>query len=55
MEFAYEVAQAMSFEVHERIINYFFFELKKEPMEGFCTSDLATSCSSRQGVACEAY
>jgi len=32
---AYEVAQAMSFEVHERIINYFFFELKKEPMEGF--------------------
>ena len=32
---AYEVAQAMTFEVHESIINYFFFELKKEPMEGF--------------------
>ena len=32
---AYEVAQAMSFEVHEKIINYLFFELKKDPMEGF--------------------
>lgn len=32
---AYEVAQAMSFETHEAIINYLFFELKKEPMEGF--------------------
>ena len=32
---AYEIAQAMTFEVHESIINYFFFELKKEPMEGF--------------------
>ena len=32
---AYEVAQAMSFEVHESIINYFFFELKKDQMEGF--------------------
>ena len=32
---AYEVAQAMSFEVHEKVINFFFFELKKEPMEGF--------------------
>ena len=32
---AYEIAQAMSFEVHEAIINYFFFELKKDPMEGF--------------------
>ena len=32
---AYEVAQAMSFEVHEAIVNYLFFELKKEPMEGF--------------------
>ena len=32
---AYEVAQAMSFEVHESIINYVFFELKKEPLEGF--------------------
>jgi hypothetical protein len=32
---AYEVAQAMSFEAHEKVINFFFFELKKEPMEGF--------------------
>ena len=24
-----------------------FFELKKEPMEGFAQVDLATSCSSR--------
>ena len=32
---AYEVAQAMSFETHEKVINFFFFELKKEPMEGF--------------------
>ena len=32
---AYEIAQAMTFEVHEAIINYFFFELKKDPMEGF--------------------
>eukprot|EP00435_Cladocopium_sp_Y103_P016169 s6141_g4.t1 len=32
---AYEVAQAMSFEVHEKLINFFFFELKREPMEGF--------------------
>ena len=32
---AYEIAQAMSFEVHESIINYLFFELKKDPLEGF--------------------
>ena len=32
---AYEIAQAMTFEVHESIINYLFFELKKDPMEGF--------------------
>ena len=32
---AYEVAQAMSFEVHERLLNFLFYELKKEPMEGF--------------------
>ena len=32
---AYEVSQAMTFEVHESIINYYFYELKKEPMEGF--------------------
>eukprot|EP00435_Cladocopium_sp_Y103_P067316 s126_g29.t2 len=32
---AYEIAQAMSFEVHEKLINFYFFELKKEPMEGF--------------------
>ena len=25
----------MSFEVHEQLLNFFFFELKKEPMEGF--------------------
>ena len=25
----------MTFEVHEAIINYFFFELEKDPMEGF--------------------
>ena len=37
---AYEVAQAMSFEVHESIINYFFFELKKDPMEGFSSVTL---------------
>ena len=32
---AYEIAQAMSFEVHELIINTFFNELKKDPMDGF--------------------
>ena len=37
---AYEVAQAMSFEVHELILNFFFFELKKEPMEGFAPVSL---------------
>ena len=37
---AYEVAQAMSFEVHERVINFLFFELKKEPMEGFAAVSL---------------
>ena len=38
--FAYEVAQAMSFETHEKIINFFFYELKKEPMEGFAPVSL---------------
>ena len=38
---AYEVAQAMSFEVHERIINFFFYELKKDPMEGFAQITLS--------------
>ena len=38
---AYEVAQAMSFEVHESIINFFFFELKKDPLEGFAQVTLA--------------
>ena len=37
---AYEVAQAMSFETHEKIINFFFYELKKEPMEGFAPVSL---------------
>lgn len=37
---AYEVAQAMSFEIHERVINFLFFELKKEPMEGFAAVTL---------------
>lgn len=37
---AYEVAQAMSFETHEKLINFFFFELKKEPMEGFAQVSL---------------
>ena len=37
---AYEVAQAMSFEVHERVINFLFFELKKEPLEGFAAVSL---------------
>ena len=37
---AYEVAQAMSFETHEKIINFFFYELKKEPMEGFAAVSL---------------
>lgn len=32
---AYDIAQAMSFEKHEKIINAFFFELKKDPIEGF--------------------
>eukprot|EP00435_Cladocopium_sp_Y103_P061595 s739_g23.t1 len=37
---AYEVAQAMTFEVHEKLIKFFFFELKKEPMEGFAPVSL---------------
>lgn len=37
---AYEVAQAMSFERHEKIINHFFAELKREPMEGFASVTL---------------
>ena len=32
---AYEIAQAMSFEVHEAVINFYFFELKKDALEGF--------------------
>ena len=32
---AYEIAQAMFFEAHELIINAFFNELKKDPLEGF--------------------
>ena len=32
---ACEIAQAMSFEVHELIINFFFHELKKDLMKGF--------------------
>eukprot|EP00435_Cladocopium_sp_Y103_P025398 s5678_g6.t1 len=31
----------MSFEVHEKVLNFFFFELKKEPMEGFSPVTLA--------------
>ena len=42
---AYEIAQAMSFETHETIINFFYYELKKEALEGF--SDAGPSCSSR--------
>ena len=30
----------MSFETHEKIINFFFYELKKEPMEGFAPVSL---------------
>ena len=37
---AYEIAQAMSFECHERVINFFFYELKKDPMEGFAPVSL---------------
>ena len=37
---AYEIAQAMSFEVHERLLNFSFYELKKEPMEGFSAVSL---------------
>lgn len=37
---AYEVAQAMSFEIHERVINFYFYELKKETMEGFAPVSL---------------
>ena len=32
---AYEIAQAMTFETHEKIINRFFHELKREPLEGY--------------------
>ena len=38
---AYEIAQAMSFEVHEAVINFFFYELKKDPLEGFSSVTLA--------------
>ena len=37
---ANEIAQAMSFEVHELIINTFFNELKKDPMDGFAPVSL---------------
>eukprot|EP00435_Cladocopium_sp_Y103_P012604 s5263_g3.t1 len=43
---AYEVAQAMSFEVHEKILNFFFFELKKEPVEGFAQVTLQQLASA---------
>ena len=43
---AYEVAQAMSFEVHESIINFFFFELKKDPLDGFAPVSLAQLASA---------
>ena len=32
---AYDVAQAMSFERHEELINLFFNEMQREPLEGF--------------------
>ena len=32
---AYDVAQAMSFEKHEELINLFFNEMQREPLEGF--------------------
>ena len=38
---AYEIAQAMSFETHETIINFFYYELKKEALEGFSAVTLA--------------
>lgn len=38
---AYDIAQAMSFEQHEKVINAFFFELKKEPIEGFTAVTLS--------------
>ena len=36
----------MSFEVHELIINFFFFELKKDPLEGFSPVTLAQLASA---------
>ena len=38
---AYEIAQAMSFEVHEALLNFYFYELKKDPLEGFSQVTLA--------------
>ena len=38
---AYEIAQAMSFEVHEALLNFYFHELKKDPLEGFSPVSLA--------------
>ena len=38
---AYEIAQAMSFEVHETLLNFYFYELKKDPLEGFAQVSLA--------------
>eukprot|EP00435_Cladocopium_sp_Y103_P001953 s3084_g1.t1 len=32
---AYDVAQAMSFEKHEELINLFFNEMQREPLDGF--------------------
>lgn len=32
---AYEISKLMSYEEHEKIINLLFFELQKEPLEGF--------------------
>ena len=34
------MAQCMSFEVHESLINFFFYELKKDAMEGFAQVSL---------------
>ena len=37
---AYEISQAMSFEVHEALINFYFYELKKDALEGFAQVSL---------------
>jgi hypothetical protein len=45
---AYDVAQAMTFEKHEELINLFFNEMQREPLESFQKVSLEASCCGRR-------